>query len=71
MSRLTRQKGSLTYDDRLDVLSFAVAYFVEQMARDADQAVYDRRQDKIREDLEIFMGQNIGTKRKQNTWINI
>ena len=56
MSRLTRLKGSLTYDDRVDVLSFAVQYFVEQMARDADQAVFDRKQEQIRDDLEVFSG---------------
>jgi hypothetical protein len=71
LSRLTRLKGSLTFDDRVDVLSFAVAYFVEQMARDADQAVYDRKQEQIRDDLDVFMGQSIGRKIPQKTWINI
>ena len=71
MSRLTRLKGSLTYDDRVDVLSFAVQYFVEQMARDADQAVFDRRQEQIRDDLKVFMGQSIGKKKQGNTWLTI
>ena len=71
MSRLTRLKGSLTYDDRINVLSFAVQYWVDQMARDADQAVFDRKQEQIRDDLEVFMGQNIGRKKQGNTWITI
>jgi len=39
MSRITRDRGSLGHDDRLDVLSMAVGYWVEQMSRDVDQAV--------------------------------
>ena len=32
MSRLTRDRGAITHDDRLDALSMAVAYWTEQMA---------------------------------------
>ena len=72
MSRLTKTKGSLTYDDRVDVLSFAVAaYWVDQMARDADQAVYDRKQDKLRVELDNFMKHNVFHKKSEKTWVNI
>jgi hypothetical protein len=39
MTRLTRDKGSLAHDDRLDAVAMAVAYFTERMNRDADKAV--------------------------------
>ena len=51
LSRLTRDKGSLTHDDRLDALSMAVSYWTTQMAQDADRKIKDRRNDKI--DLEL------------------
>ena len=71
MSRLTKTKGSLTYDDRVDVLSFAVAYWVDQMARDSDQAVYDRKHDKLRVELDNFMKHNVFHKKSEKTWVNI
>lgn len=37
MTRLTREKGALVHDDRLDALAIAVAYWVESMASDADE----------------------------------
>jgi hypothetical protein len=34
MTRLTRDRGALQHDDRLDALAIAVGYWVESMARD-------------------------------------
>lgn len=52
MTRLTREKGSLAHDDRLDVLAMAVQYWVDQMSRDVDQAIHQHRADKLKEELE-------------------
>ena len=38
MTRLTREKGALAHDDRLDALAGSVAHWVEAMARDAQEA---------------------------------
>ena len=45
MSRITKQRGALAKDDRLDVLAMAVANFIESMAMDAglEQAARDAR----------------------------
>ena len=69
MSRITRDRGSLGHDDRLDVLSMAVGYWVEQMSRDVDQAVKDRKQHLQREELNKFMANAIGNKSKPLTWM--
>ena len=71
MTRLTKEKGSLAYDDRIDVLSFACQYWVDQMARDADQATYDRRQDLLRNELENFMNTSVTRPKQQTGWIKI
>ena len=39
MTRITKDKGSLVHDDRLDALAIGVAYFTERMARDLDMEV--------------------------------
>jgi hypothetical protein len=38
MTRITRQRGALKHDDRLDALAIAVAYWVESMGMDAKEA---------------------------------
>jgi len=54
LSRLTREKGALTHDDRLDALSMAVSYWTTQMAQDADRKIHDRKSDKIDKELQRY-----------------
>ena len=68
MSRVTRDKGALAHDDRLDVLSMAVGYWGEQMSQDADSKIQDRREREQQEELERFMSHSIGHKPRGNTW---
>lgn len=48
MSYMTRDKGALKQDDRIDVLAEAVAYFTTMVARDTEKAA-DRTSDKARD----------------------
>ena len=68
MSRITRDKGSLAHDDRLDVLAMACEYWNTQIARDADRAMDDRKDELFRQELDKFMG-NEGYS--ENTWFNL
>jgi hypothetical protein len=54
MSRLTRERGAITHDDRLDALSIAVAYWVEQMAQDAEVKMADRKVELLDAELQKF-----------------
>jgi hypothetical protein len=56
LTRLTRDRGALAHDDRLDALSMAVAYWVEQMASDADDLIRDRQEEMLNKELESFLG---------------
>lgn len=38
LTRITKDRGALAHDDRLDALAIAVAYWVEHMSRDNDKA---------------------------------
>lgn len=54
MSRITRDRGALRWDDRIDALSMAVAYWVQSMAQDADRLHADRLQAEIDQELSLY-----------------
>jgi hypothetical protein len=54
LTRLTREKGSLRHDDRLDALSIAVAYWIEHMGRDTEQAAAEHKEALLDKMLEDF-----------------
>jgi hypothetical protein len=55
MSRVMREKGALTHDDRLDALAMAVAFWAERMATDADRKISERKSRLLDKELEKFM----------------
>jgi hypothetical protein len=55
--------------DRLDVLAMAVAYWVEQMARDVDMAIADEKARRLDAALQDFMGHVLGYTPKSDTWM--
>lgn len=55
MTRITRQRGALAHDDRLDVLAMAVQYWVEQMAADADTEIRVRKSELLDNELDRFL----------------
>jgi hypothetical protein len=56
LSHITRIKGSLGHDDRLDALSMLVGYFVEMMDRDTDKMIEKRKAQLMHEELAVFEG---------------
>jgi hypothetical protein len=70
MTRITRDRGALSHDDRLDVLAMAVQYWVEQMAADADKEINLKRQDLMMKELDKFMSDfnTLGNSSKSSTW---
>ncbi len=71
MTRLTRDRGSLAHDDRLDVLAIAVNYWTEQMSRDVDEAMHFHKNEKLHRELESFTESVLGHKGDRgNLWIN-
>ena len=69
MSRITRLKGALVHDDRLDVLSMAVGYWTEQLAADRDKLIRTAKDEKLHDDLEEFMRNAIGRPKRPTTWM--
>lgn len=70
LTRLTRDRGALVHDDRLDALAIAVAYWTESMARDNNKAAHDIQSAALDKELKKFMGNVLGYKPTQTTWMS-
>jgi len=71
LSRLTRDKGSLRHDDRLDALSMACGYWVEQMAQSVDSAAKVLKDERVDRELEKFLEGVVGRKPEENLWVKL
>lgn len=60
MTRITKDRGSLVHDDRLDAVAGAVAHWVEYMNRDTMQAHLAAKEAVIDAELERFMDHVVG-----------
>jgi hypothetical protein len=70
LTRITKDRGALVRDDRLDALAMAVSYWVEQMASHTESAVKDHRQKLLDIELEKFMEHATGRKPQLSGWLN-
>lgn len=69
MSRITRSRGALAHDDRLDVLSMAVSHWTKAMSLDASKMIRQSRDRELQEELNKFMASAIGSRPKKETWM--
>ena len=60
MTRITKDRGSLKHDDRLDVLAMGVAYWIESMSRDETIALEDYREGVLQNELNTFLEHVLG-----------
>jgi hypothetical protein len=70
LTRITRDRGALVHDDRLDALAIAVNYWVETMGRDNNKAAKDIQSQAMDRELKKFMNGIFGAKPKSNSWFN-
>ena len=68
MTRLTRDRGALVHDDRLDALAIAVAFWTEAMARDNNKAVDKIKTDLLDKELKNFIGGVLGKPKREPRW---
>jgi hypothetical protein len=69
MTRISRDRGSLAHDDRLDALAIAVAYWIEHMSRDNDKAAEAIKSKAMAEELRRWKTGITGQKKTQvSTW---
>jgi hypothetical protein len=72
LTRITYMRGSLTQDDRLDALAIAVAYWVEQMAVDAQENRKERQNEALDAELTKFKESYFKTRSnpQERTWLS-
>lgn len=69
-SRITRDRGALAHDDRLDALSMAIGYWVQAMAQDIEAQMAVQKAGRIAEELRRFEDSYFKSKRPRNlTWM--
>jgi hypothetical protein len=54
-TRMTRERGALPHEDRLEAVSMAVKYWVDYMAQDVDEALEQYQDDVLDEELARFV----------------
>jgi hypothetical protein len=64
LTRMTRDKGALAKDDRLDALAMAIAYWPKALAVETEKVVQKKRDEMMQAELERYMAHAIGHKPK-------
>lgn len=54
LTRLTRERGCLTHDDRIDALAIAVSYFTARWGKEAEDSMAERQQAELDEMIARF-----------------
>jgi len=58
LTRITKARGALAYDDRLDALAIGVAYWVEQMGQNEEDKMDQRAAEILEAELASWSGQD-------------
>lgn len=68
LSRITKDRGALAHDDRLEAVAGAVAYWVEQMGRDQELVMSQHREEVLQQELERFMDNVLGSSSREEVF---
>lgn len=70
LTHLTKDRGSLSHEDRLEALAMGVAYWVEHMARSQDDVLSLHKEKMLREELDKFMENVFNREPQSDQWVN-
>jgi hypothetical protein len=68
LSRMTREKGALKFDDRVDVLAMLLAYWGERLGQDTQSAEDAFREEALLNDLASFEDHVFGRRPRSDSW---
>ena len=71
MTRLSRDRGSLQHDDRIDVLAMGVAYWREQVEADRDREYKERRDELLIRGCKEFMNSVGAQEPEEDLWVRV
>jgi hypothetical protein len=69
MTRITRDRGALAHDDRLDALAMAVAYWVEHLSKDQSKVQEAHKEKLLQKELKRWRQGITGQKPRANVWM--
>jgi hypothetical protein len=71
LTRITKDRGSLRHDDRLEALAMGVAYWVQALAKDTDLAVDEAKEAWMDAEVQKFLNHCLGEgSMEEKTWIS-
>lgn len=70
LSHITRDRGSLPSDDRVDALAIAVNYFTSHVAQDIEKAIQKQKARKWEAELKKFMANALGKKMQRRSYMS-
>jgi hypothetical protein len=68
LTRITKDRGSLNHDDKLDCLAMMVADCLEMMSTDADEQIQQRLDDEYEKYIEYVFGVD---GYEEDSWFNL
>jgi len=72
LTHITRDKGSLLHEDRLEAVAMGVAYWLEALSRSQEDLVEEHRTRLFEEELRSFEDHVFGWERpKESLWVSI
>lgn len=71
LTRITKDRGALKHDDRLDALAEAVAYWVDQMSQDIQNSVQRHKEELLDQELRKFMEHTVGGQPGGPLWTRV
>lgn len=69
LTHISKDRGSLDKDDRLDALAMAVAYWTQQMSMDQDQAQEDHRSALMQKEIDRFLEDDCEVSSPVSSWM--
>lgn len=69
MTRITRERGALANDDRVEAVAGAVAMWTEQMARDSKVETEKAKEEALLKELSKFMEGVLGSMPEDDGWL--
>jgi hypothetical protein len=68
LTRITKERGALAKDDRLDALAMAVSYWVEQLSNDVEKVIQEHKEKALQAELDKFIEAATGSRVDRHKW---
>jgi len=71
LTHITKDRGSLAHEDRLEAFAMGVNYWVENLNKSQDHLISEHREALLESELSLFSEQVFGVNRNDNLWVDV